>query len=624
MDQQNNVFWLEKGSICAIPIIHYNMEIAAQVRIAFDQIQPDCVAVELAETMQLQLLHAASRLPDISLAITYNAKQEPLYYLCEPCDAAFEGLRCALEKQIPGYCIDLDVDYYPDVREVVPDPYSIHRIGLQHYYEIYQKTVQTKQYPVTQTDANREIHMARRLKELSLSYDRILFIGGMFHIQNVLNLVDRTEFPLIPHAQREVVELCTLTEDSCREVMAECGWTSSQYEELRQKYEEDKNRTNQDTLLPATFPPDRQKLIYQLFKTAGEKYVANTGNKFPGYHLRNMMKFGRNYALMTGQLMPDLFQILSTAKGCVDHNYAYEVWELATSYPFRRNVDALLELDLSIEDVWGHSKIIRFHLKQKSRKNHTFFERRRRDKSKIRFFPPGPFSICSYPPEDISVERFGDFLKKKGTQILTEDAARTIPFSTSLEDGIDTRETVRHWHDKKLYVKVWGKPPGGIGSIVVIFDEDMPIEGKPYQEKYTWHTTWLGEHTQESDMSFYATPATANVVGPGISRCEYGGFMMSYPPRRLLDVWSDPDYAECRTKAEVLLMAAIDYAVKPIVVFVGAKPPRSMLKSFAKRFGKKVVFLPIGQLSPITLNKIRTFHVLDGYDKREIAGGYIF
>ena len=100
--------------------------------------------------------------------------------------------------------------------------------------------------------------------------------------------------------------------------------------------------------------------------------------------------------------------------------------------------------------------------------------------------------------------------------------------------------------------------------------------------------------------------------------------MMSFPPRRLLNVWTDPDYGECRTKAEVLLMAAIDYAVQPLITYVAAKPPRSAIKSYARRFGKKVVYLPIGQLSPITLNKLRVFHVFDGKERREIAGDYIF
>ncbi len=99
---------------------------------------------------------------------------------------------------------------------------------------------------------------------------------------------------------------------------------------------------------------------------------------------------------------------------------------------------------------------------------------------------------------------------------------------------------------------------------------------------------------------------------------------MAYPPRRMMDVWSDTDYFECRTKSGVLLMAAIDYAVKPVIVYVASNPPRTALKSFAKRFGKKVIYIPIGQLSPITLNKLRVFHVLDGHDKRDIADEFIY
>lgn len=615
-------FTLHKDNIWAIPIIHYNMEMAAQVRLAFDQIKPDCVAVELAETMQLQLLHAASRLPDISIVITYDKDHTPLYYMCEPCDGAFEALRSAQEAQIAAWCIDLDVDYYPNVREYLPDPYAIQRIGLKHYYEAYQKLVLSKENKKSPMDDAREMHMAQRLKELSLRFDKILFVGGMSHVENILKLIDRPSFPPIQHSERNVVELCTLTEESCREVMAECGWISKQYERLRNEFIDHKKIIPHESSALA-FPPDRQKIIFHLFKEATEQYISNTGNAFPGYHMRNIMKFLRNYALIRNQLMPDLYQILTAGKSCVDHNYAYELWEKATDYPFRRNIDNLIELDLSIQDVWGNSKLIRFHLKEKGPKS-SYFQRRHKDHSKIRLIPPGPFSICSYPPEDVIIEKFGEFLKKKGTQILTEESARTIPFSSSIEDGIDTRETIRHWHEKKLYVKTKGKPPGGVGSIVIIFDEDDTEDDETKIEKYSWHTTWLGEHSQESDMAFYATPLTSNVIGPGISRCEYGGFMMSYPPRRLYDVWSDIDYQECRTKAEVLLMAAIDYAVKPLITYVAAKPPRSALKSYARRFGKKVVYFPIGQLSPVTLNKLRAFHVLDSHDTRGIAGEYIF
>lgn len=604
-------FWLRKGSIFAVPVIHYNMEMATCVRQAFITLQPDCVAVELAETMQLQLLHAASRLPDISVVVAQDGMTSPLYYLCEPCDAAFEGLRSALEAGIPAWCIDLDVENYPNVFEGLPDPYAIQRIGLKNYYEAYKKLVLEDEGVIHDADLRRELHMARHLKELSLRHDKVLFVGGMAHVERVLEQVDNTSFPRLDPAKRSSVQLATLTDASCREVLAECGWIATQYEQQRQ-----------DKLF-ADYPPDRQKLIYALLKKASDKYSERTGNPFPGYNMRNIMKFMRNYALVCNRLMPDFYQVLSAAKGCVDHNYAYEVWELGTEYPYLRNVDNLPEMSLTVEDIWKHSKHIRFHLKEKNPKS-AFSLRPRKDSSKQQFKAPGPFSICSYPPEDVVIERFGEFLKKKGTQILVEESGRTLPFSTSIEEGIDVRETIRHWHEKKLYVKVKGKPPGGVGSIVVIFDEDSGEELPARAEKYSWHATWLGEHSQESDMAFYATDLHGNVVGPGISRCEYGGFMMSYPPRRLFDVWMDSDYQRCQTKAEVLLMAAIDYAVKPLITYVAAKPPRSQMKSYARRFGKKIVYVPIGQLSPVTLNKLRAFHVLDGRDKRDIAGEYIY
>ena len=165
----NEVYTIQKGNIFAVPIVHYKMEFAAQVHLAFQEVQPDCVAVELAETMQLQLLHAASSLPDISIVISYDKNNEALYYMSEPCDGAFEALRCALELQTPAFCIDLDIDHYPDIREALPDPYAIERIGLKKYYEIYKKTILAKNLPKP------------NLPRVVLQPDVARFVGQVLH-----------------------------------------------------------------------------------------------------------------------------------------------------------------------------------------------------------------------------------------------------------------------------------------------------------------------------------------------------------------------------------------------------------------------------------------------------------
>ena len=44
----------------------------------------------------------------------------------------------------------------------------------------------------------------------------------------------------------------------------------------------------------------------------------------------------------------------------------------------------------------------------------------------------------------------------------------------------------------------------------------------------------------------------------------------------------------------------------------------------AARLGQKIMYLPIGTLSPVTLKKLRQFHVLDGHHVRKYARSYIW
>src|SRR6202030_225006 len=130
-----------------------------------------------------------------------------------------------------------------------------------------------------------------------------------------------------------------------------------------------------------------------------------------------------------------------------------------------------------------------------------------------------------------------------------------------------------------LYVRSHQKVSGEVGSVIVIFDED-------HEERYNYCTTWLGEHQNESDMAFYSTFPFDNMVGPGIGRGEYGGFLMSLPARRMFDVWKDPDYDMAESKSERLLLAGLDYSIWKFVVYVATKPPRSIFRNIATRFGR--------------------------------------
>ncbi len=99
---------------------------------------------------------------------------------------------------------------------------------------------------------------------------------------------------------------------------------------------------------------------------------------------------------------------------------------------------------------------------------------------------------------------------------------------------------------------------------------------------------------------------------------------MCLPARRMYDVWDDPDYDFAETKAERLLLAGLDYSVQKLCSLRRRQAPAHRVPQHRRALRPHDHLLPIGQLSPVAMKKIRVVHVLDGYDKRKIAKDYIW
>lgn len=654
------LFLEQFGPIHALPVLHYRLESAHLVRMAFHRVRPDAVAIELPATLEAPFRKAILRLPQISV-ISYQTTSkkksgqdtgETVYLLVEPADPLTEAARQALEREVPLHFIDVDVDTYPRHCEQLPDSYSICRIGLEAYYREYQKSA-AGETPCIE-DLRREQGMAFRLQQLAQKYRRILLVCGMAHLERVRQTFPTPQAAPMERLRREGVTVWNLHPDSCREILGEFPFLSAVYEYRRNRLPDEpkeggnglrkqfhalelivggKQDLSEERVLDNAIRrsarhlgeegcfPDRQRIIYRLFWEASRHYRQETGEVIHLWQKRAFFKFSRNYALQNSLLLPDLFQLLASARGCIDDNFAYAFCRLATFYPWQSASSELATISISPEELWGGSRSIRFRPRQKRHKGLSPMNLLKRKREKR----PGEWlegfdnpSICSYPPEDIVVEEYGRFLKRKASMQLSDELTRCEKFSTSLLDGIDMRETLRNIHEGAIYVREQQRAKGGVGCLVVIFDEDRRKEHFPYR------MTWLGEHAQESDMAFFATDPAANIVGPGICRCEYGGFMLSYPPRRMMDVWHDPDYRMASSRAEVLLLAALDYSVEKHLVYVAARPPRSIFKQIASRLDRKIVYIPLGSLSPHKLKQLRILHILAGHDKRAVAKEYIW
>ncbi len=644
------------GPVHGLPILHNRLECAWLVRQTVQQLQPDCIALELPATLQAPFVQAVSRLPQVS-ALRYPVQpkgepQQTAWLLVEPADPLVEGARLAQERQIPLALVDADLDGYPQHAESLPDTYAICRIGLEEYYRAYCN--QAAQAHPGRDDLIREQTMARHLQLLAGQYRRILFVCGMYHLARVKQQFALPQALPLARIRREGVALFNLHPASCAELLGEFPFLSAIYEhrrsplpqavqddarslrrrfhllELLQGGKQDPNQQQvlDDAILHAAQQcgaagsfPDRQRMLLRLFMAAGRHYRQETGETVQLWQKRAFFRYSRNYALLNRQLLPDLYQLLVAARSCLDDNFAHALLRLATHYPWQRDEAELATISISPEEYWGATRSLRFRPRQRRSKglSHLQFAKRRKEQRNGEWLEgfDDP-SICSYPPEDIAIEQYGAFLKQKGTLLKAEEQARVEPFSSSLLDGIDLRETLRNHHEGRIYVREVRRGRGEVGVVVMIFDEDRQ------NRRYPYLTTWLGEHNQESDMAFYATPPEENVVGPGICRCEYGGFMLSYPPRRLADVWNDPDYHHARTKAELLLLAALEYSRERQVVYVAARPPRSIFRQIAGRMGRSILYIPLGSLSPVTLKKLRVMHILFGRDKRTIAKDYVW
>jgi hypothetical protein len=367
---------------------------------------------------------------------------------------------------------------------------------------------------------------------------------------------------------------------------------------------------------------DRRRLGAALWTLASASYKEQTDLGTSFWQRRMYADFAGRMSRVQGHLVPGLYEWTVAARGVADDNLAWEIFDIARTYPWQREEAGIPTTRIDGELLrWG-TRSLRFRRR--------FFRIKQRPLAvPVRQHPrpenPEDWTegieadaICSYPPEDVVVEDYGRFLQHRAVSNLAAETRRTEPFATGMLDGIDLRETMLNWHEARVYVREDGTTPGRAGSVIVIFDTDLDGGGFPYL------MTWLGEHEQESDMAFYSTDPRRHVVGPGIMRATYGGFMLTYPPGRVYDVWRDPDYRAARSKAEVLTMAAIDYSREKLIVHTSPRPPSRPMCSWADRQGKRLVHVPIGSLSPVSVRSLRTVHILAGRSTRAVARDYVW
>jgi hypothetical protein len=600
----------------ALPIIHGSGDCALRVRAELLERPYDCVAVPLPPSFQQEVESAISRLPAISAVLSRDADEGGprgpgfSYVPIDPCQGVIAALRFALGEHLPRAFIDLETPHFEPHVGVFPDPYALKRVSAEGFAAAVLPAIPR---PAPGQHADRIAWMAHRLRQLERRYRSVLFVCSLLDWPWVREAYHKQTPVETPEEFFAPIETFGVEARTLIFLLGELPFITGLYERAVRELEPDENLSIDGVKEMVLQARDRLR-----------QALPRVADRITPQLLSLYFRYVRNLALIERRLTPDLYTLVVAAQQTAGDDFALVVAETAREYRYSE-ADAgeerpRLRMGDGEADVpgWGVAPMVNRLPGQAFGWRSCQLRPRPPERDRRRWQQRwNPYGQCSWPPEDERIESFQLHVREQARAILGADLARTEKFTTSVMDGIDIRETLRNWHKGELYVKVLPPARGSIEIVVFLFD--VPADPRTYP----YRTTWFAEHAEESTLAFYATDPLQNMVGPGIAQAEYGGALFLYPPRPILDVWTDPRLDAADTLEERLLAAALLHSQERHVALVSPKPPPASWRRLARRYGRKIVHLPLKRFSGQLIERLRRFHVLNGRQVRSYAADFI-
>ena len=620
--------------ITVLPVVHGSGDFALEIRRLMLGQNFDCLAVPLPPSFQAKVEEAVQWLPNVSTVIQkepqsqfsvgeydpdhpdgdeddddfYDDIDACSYVPVDPCQPVIAALRIAIQEHIPRAFIDIEDENYLPFSSVLPDPYALKRVSVERFSAAILPGLPT---PQEESHIRRLHWMANELHDLQKQHQSMLLVCSVTDwpwIRDAFQtVVDRPEAPASPQNDAEIysVEQRTLAF-----MLGELPFITSLYESARAELDDDENLSVDG--------------IKALVLASRDRYRAEFGTRgrpITPQLLAAMLKYIRNLSLIERRFTPDLYTLVTAARQIAGDQFAIHLAEAARQYDYvddetfpevRFGIDQIQMPDfstmLAVSRLPGQPVVWR-----------TCELKAPPERKQIKEWQKtwNPFGQCSWPPEDVAIENFRTHIKDAALDLIGNDLARTEKFTSSLKDGLDIRETLRNWHTGDLYVKEFPPARGNIDCVVMLFDS--PADPRAYP----WRITWHAENHDESTLSLFATDFNEEVIGPGIAVAQYGGCMFLFPPRPVPDIFQDTQFDFADTLEERLLAAALNYSREKHVALLSHKPPGAGWRRLAKRYYRKLVHVPLGRFGASTIEKLRTFHVLNGQEVRSYASDFI-
>jgi hypothetical protein len=598
----------------------------------------DCLAVALPESFRSNVLEAIQLLPTPSMVLQrclpdYGASWDSdsdadddsdgandsqaawSYVPIDPCQPVIMGLRLAMGERMAIKFIDLETNEFKPQSTVLPDPYALKTVSLEKFATAVLPSIMR---PFTDQEKQRIQYMAWQLHELERKYENIVLVCSLQKWPWLHEAYAEFRGEPPEHDAVEPPSTYCINPNSLLFMFGELPFITGLHEQARAQLEDDENVTIDG--------------VKQLLMSARSSYLQDLGKRarrITPMHLKQCLKYIRNLTLLEHRMSPDLYTISLAAQQVLGDQYTIHVVETARHYAFQGDAEAFQAEDAPYQQVTLGIDQLRLPSEEMvsvvSRLpgppiTWRSLELRRRPikEERDRWMTQwNPYSQCSWPPEDTLIESFRTRVLDRAKAIMGADLARSEKFSTSIKDGIDIRETLRHWYDGDIYVKVMPPSIGKLDCCVMLFD--VPADPRDYP----WQTTWFAEHKDESTLAFFATDFSKELIGPGIALATYGGAMFLYPPVPIPDIWRDPRLEFTEQLEDRLIAAACLHSRERQIAVLSDRAPGSAWRSIARRLHKKLVHVPLSHFNDAMLQQLRMVHVLNGTEVRSYAERFI-
>ncbi len=181
--------------VTVLPVVHGSGDFAWEVRRMMLASNFDCLAVPLPDSFRITVEKAILEFPTPSVVVqrdlqtTFEDSTDrdwsisgdsdeadefdlgASYVPIDPCQPVIAALRTAMGEHMPRCFIDLETSLFEPYSRVLPDAYSLKRVTVQQFAAAVLPHLAK---PNNTQWLDRIHHMAWRLRELSVNYQRIL------------------------------------------------------------------------------------------------------------------------------------------------------------------------------------------------------------------------------------------------------------------------------------------------------------------------------------------------------------------------------------------------------------------------------------------------------------------